>query len=219
MGKVFSATTLANHDFKVWDITPKWIDIIGQPETNFNMMVYGASGSGKTTFVLKLLNQLLPFGKVYYNSIEQGWSKSLKDNMSRSNLAENAEIHKLMFGDRDNLDEMRKRLKTNRARFVVVDSIQYLHLTKNQWEGLKADFRKKAFILISHEKNRKPKGIPAQDILYDVDIKMRIQNGITDCSSRYGNTKSYDIFNDVFVTENPQKEAVTQFLLNFSKTN
>lgn len=196
MPQVFSSKTLLSTTFSTLKLSEEWTRIIGEPDRNFRMIVWGESGSGKTTFVLKLVGELQKYGKVFYNSIEQGFTKSLQANIETSNITPTDNI---MFGDRLNYEEMIERLRTNQARFVVIDSIQYLNFTKKQYQELKRLFRKKAFIFISHAQGQQPKGQAAKDIRYDVDIKVQIIAGVTSVQSRFGQTEPYHIFENQFL--------------------
>lgn len=194
MGKTISVKTLLEKKYPSYEFNDEWRDALGNVETNFKMLIWGASGSGKTTFTTKLCKYLSQFGKVYYNSIEQGEGKSFQDLAVQLNLHE-CEAGSFMIGDRDNYEDMYEKLKRNRAKFVVIDSAQYLNLTVAQYKLLIKSFPKKAFIIISWEGTaQEPKGEPAKAIKYMVDIKCYVQKGVANCQSRFGATKPYQIF-------------------------
>lgn len=194
MGKNISVSKLLKKQYKTFELSPEWLEAIGPVEQNFKMIVWGPSGSGKTTYVIKLVKELSKFGKVYYNSTEQGEGKSLQDVVNQCRLDE-CKPGTIIFGSKDTFDEMRKKLKRNRARFVVIDSLQYMNLTKEQYKQLEKEFPRKSFIIISWEgSGSDPKGEHGKSIRYMACVKVYVKNGKADASSRFGLTKPYKIF-------------------------
>lgn len=142
---------------------------------------------------MKLAKELSRFGKVYYNSIEQGESKSLQDVIKRVDLTDCT--GKIVFGDRDTFDEMIEKLKRNRATFIIIDSAHYINLTQHQYKTLNELFPRKGIIIISWEgASGLPKGEHMKSVQYMVDIKCRVSKGIAKAQSRYGDTSPYLVF-------------------------
>ena len=54
-----------------------WNSFLGSRELKGVWTIYGPSGHGKTSMAIQLANYLCQFGKVMYDSIEQGASESL----------------------------------------------------------------------------------------------------------------------------------------------
>jgi thymidine kinase len=193
MGRTISAKEMLSKTYEVYEIAPEWQAVLGLPERNFRMLIWGPSGSGKTTFAMLLAKELSKLGKVYYNSIEQGEDKTLQDCLKLTQMQE-VPASVFSIGDRDTYEEMMLKLKTNKARFVVIDSCQYLNLTTEQYKRMIKTYPKKAFIIVSWEQNGNPKGEYAKAIRYMVDIKCHVLNGLARCQSRFGATVPYRIF-------------------------
>jgi predicted ATP-dependent serine protease len=203
MGISFSLKQLREHQFDVYKFSEEWAAILSNKvEHGFNAIVFGESGSGKTTFVLNFCKELTNFGNVYYNTLEQGKSGSLQEQARQVGLLNGEFDEKIKFGT-DTFDEMFEKIKTTRARFIIVDSINYMGkngLTYNQYQQLKEFCKrsksknKKSLILISHASAKQPKGNYAKKIRYDVDIKIQCIKGKAYSDSRYGATKPYTIF-------------------------
>lgn len=193
MGKTFSAHTLLKKEYVTIPISEEWEKAIGEPEVGFTAIIYGDSGSGKTTFCIKLAKELSNHGKVYYNSCEQGESRSLQKVCQLCNVEE-VKQSQIMFGDRDTFEEMMEKLKRNRAKFVFIDSLQYANLTTEKYKKLIEKYPKKSFIIISWSKGGKPKGEYGKAIEYMVDIKIVVHRGIAKAASRFGHTEPYKIF-------------------------
>ncbi len=209
MGNTISVHTLLGKKYPVYGFDSDLIEMIGEAEIGFKMLIWGASGQGKSTFAALLLKSLSKYGKVYYNSIEQGEGKSIQDLATHTGLGE-CDKGKFMFGDRDDFEQMMRKLKTNNSKFVVIDSLQYINLTVVQYKRMITAFPKKAFIIISWEgAGGNPKGEYAKSIRYMVDIKSYVKAGEVFTNSRFAATQPwkipglYDKFNKVKIVSCP----------------
>ena len=173
--RAYNVKDLLNKKFDVMDFQGDWESALGQPCKQFSMMIMGASGQGKTEFAVKLSKYLTNFGKVAYNSIEQGISHTLQMAMIRNHMDQVADKFQIL--DKEDLDMLSSRLRKQRAPdFVVVDSVQYLRSSKDDYFDFKNEFYpKKGIIYISHQDGKEAKGALARDIWYDVDIHVKVE--------------------------------------------
>lgn len=159
------------------------------------MLVYGQPGNGKTEFAIQLAKYMTNFARVYYNSFEQGISKTLQDALIRNKMQEVA--GKIIFGDKENFQEMIVRLrKRNSPHVVIIDSRDYMQLTSEQYKKLVDTFPRKCFIVICWESARKPKGEHAKAIEFMVDIKVNVRSFLAHFRSRFGGNVPFDIWPD-----------------------
>lgn len=195
MGRTISVKELLSKTYETYEFNELWTRTLGVPEKNFRMLVWGDPKNGKTTFCIQLAKYLTNFGKVYYNSTEQGEGKSLADVM-RLCGADDVPSGKLMIGDRDTFAEMREKLrKRNSPRFIFIDSLQYMYLTQEQYKQLVKEFPRKAFIIISWSgAGGNPKGEHGKAIRYMVDITVTVKDGVATAQSRFGPTEPYVVF-------------------------
>jgi hypothetical protein len=184
-----------NNKYTMLDLDPEWRKYIGHPQENFKMIVYGESGGGKTTFVMRLCVALTKLGKVYYNSAEEGEGATIQAAAIRCNVKELCPKGSFMLGDRDSFDDMVHKLSQKRsARFAVLDSLQYMNLTEEQFKRLVALFKNKVFIVISWSSGPSPKGKVAKAVEYMADIKTYVSNGTAVSRSRFGPTEPFEIY-------------------------
>ena len=88
MGKTIPNKQIGRAVFNTVDFTGKWLASFGRPELRGSWIVWGGSGSGKTTFMLQLAKYLTNFSKVCYDSIEQGLTLSFRKAWERVNMLE-----------------------------------------------------------------------------------------------------------------------------------
>jgi hypothetical protein len=192
--RLIGVHSVLKNTYKTIGLDGEWVKYIGQPEENFKMIIYGKSGSGKTTYTMKLCKALAKLGKVLYNSSEEGEGKSIQDVLVRCDMGE-LPAGSFMLGDRLSFQEMMQVIGMKRGpRIIVIDSLQYMKLTKDQYKIMTETFPKKAFIIISWSKGDVPQGEHAQGIEYMVDIKVFVKDGVAVARSRFGATEPFEVY-------------------------
>lgn len=185
MGRAISNKNVLTARFEVAEFDGAFLASFGKPELRGSWIVYGGSGSGKTTFLMQLCKYLTRFRRVAYNSLEQGLSLSLQKAWERVRMDEAGS--RIILLNKESLKDLRVRLsKKQSPDVVVIDSVHY-------WFGLKVadvmklkdDFPSKLFIFVSHEKRGLPDGIVAEKIRYDSEIKMRVEGYKVFVTTRY----------------------------------
>lgn len=184
---------LLEANFDTYAFKDEWLKSFGEPEKNFKMLMFGRPKQGKTELAMKLSKYLTKFGNVYYNSFEQGKSKSLQDAAKRNNIKEVK--GKLVFGNRDDFETMKHKLKNGKSRFCIIDSRDYIDLNFEQWKELTETFKYKSFIILCWEQGGKPKGDHAKAIMHTVDIAVHVSNFRAKCFSRFGGNEPFIIWN------------------------
>jgi hypothetical protein len=192
--KAVGMSDFISKEFKTYAFTGEWAAQFGEPETNFSVLVFGHRKQGKTEYCVKLSKYLAGFGKVYYNSFEQGYSKSLQDALKRNDMLKVA--GKVIVGIKETVPQMMSRLKQrNSARFIIIDSRDYINLTAAQYRELREAFPRKAIIIICWETSGKPAGKHAQDISYMVDAIVHVRDFVAHPTSRFGGNEKFIIWN------------------------
>lgn len=189
MARAYSNANIRSARFKVADFSGAWRDSIGMPVLRGTWLIYGGSGSGKTSFCLQLAKYLSQFGRVLYNSLEQGLSPTMQSAWIAGGMEEAGRRVKLL--DREGYDELFERLaKRQSPEIVIIDSINYLRgLRLSDYQLLSQRYRKKLFIVVAHEKGGEPKGALAQAIRYDADVKIRVEGYRAMVTSRYATSE------------------------------
>ncbi|MDX2304638.1 MAG: hypothetical protein NW226_17650 [Microscillaceae bacterium] len=188
--RILSSSSLLKKEFKMLKFEGFWADMLGEPESNFKALVWGPAASGKSTLTLRLCDYLTKWGKVGYNTWEEGHAKTFKDRLNSNNI-DNPKlfvIEKYSFEEMMSDDFKRKGYKT-----IVIDSLQYAHFSYDQYKKLVARYPSKIIILISQVNGRgRIKG--GTDFLHAVDMKIYCNNGMAQVQSRFTDEKTVQIF-------------------------
>lgn len=185
MGRAISNKNVLTAKFEVAEFDDAFLASFGKPELRGAWIIYGGSGSGKTSFVMQVCKYLTRFRRVAYDSLEQGLSLSLQKAWERVGMEEVG--NRIILLNKESLKDLRLRLaKKQSPDVVVVDSVHYwLGLKMSDYINLRNDFPDKLFIFVSHEKGGQPDGKLAQKIRYDSDIKIRVEGYKAFVTTRY----------------------------------
>lgn len=194
--RALSIQNLIDYTPKTLGFTGRWLDAMGDPEPYGSWIIWGASGNGKTRFAVQLVKYLMSFEglRIAYNGLEEGMSETYRRAIIDTGLQMEKQ-GRYVFWDGFDYEDMMERLKRKRSpNVVVIDSLQYLNITYDQYKGLVRRYPKKLFIWISHESGTEPKGGTAQSIKYNSNIKIRVHNYYATIISRYKGKEVFDIW-------------------------
>ena len=170
----------------------EWNESFGQPERTGVWIIWGHSGNGKTDFAIKLAKYLAQFGRVAYDTLEEGARKSFQLAVKRNNMHQ---VDKSLFILTEGIDSLRERLQKRKSPdVVIIDSFQFCGLTKTAYRELKAEFPKKLFIFISHAEGKQPEGRAAKFVKYDADVKIFVEGYQASILSRFGGGEPFTIW-------------------------
>lgn len=174
--RAYTVNNVLSKKFHTLDFQGQWLDTLGQPDKAFSAIVWGGSGSGKTDFMIQLGKYLCTFGRVAYNSLEEGLSHTFQMALERHFMA--GVDGRFVLLDREPFPELVARMQRHKSPdFLIIDSVQYMGITRPEYKELKELMKRKrkGIIFLSHAQGREPKGALAQFIRYDVDIKITVE--------------------------------------------
>ena len=76
--RALSVSDVLNYRPRTMEFEGRWYDSFGCPEIRGCWLIWGSSGSGKTRFALQLCKYLTKFGRVAYDSLEEGLSATMQ---------------------------------------------------------------------------------------------------------------------------------------------
>lgn len=159
---------------KTIQFTGAWAEAFGEPERTGIWFVWGQSGNGKTGFLMQLSKELCKFGKVAYNSLEQGTSLSMQQTLALNKMEEAG--GKFLLLNREPIEELSERMSRPKSPdFYIIDSFQYTGVTLPQYKEFVANHRNKLIIFVSQADGRNPDGRTARKVMYDADQKIFVE--------------------------------------------
>ncbi len=192
INRALSPTELDSKKLITMPFDGSWRDHVGQPERTGSWLIWGPSGNGKTGYALQLAKYLTSFGRVAYNSLEEGISESLKRAVRIHGLVG---VKRIVLLDREPVAELCERLRRHKSPdIVIIDSLQYSGLNYRDYKALRDEFRRKLFIFISHADGREPAGRTARSMRYDANVKIYVEGYKAYAVSRYGGGEPYTIW-------------------------
>lgn len=190
MQRAISVQELMSMKKETYALSGAWADAFGEPEKHGVWFVWGQSGSGKTSFVLQMCKELCRFGKVAYDSLEEGSSLTMKNAFMRAGMQDVARRMVLLAGEpMDELDTRLSRRKSPDA--VVIDSFQYTGMDFNKYLWLKRRHPNKLIVIISQADGTRPKGRTAVSVMYDAALKIWVEGYRAFSKGRYFGPKGY----------------------------
>lgn len=191
--RAISVNQLLCTNFKTMNFEGEFKASFGTPQISRSWLIWGDSGNGKTRFTLQLAKYLTQFGKVAYNSLEEGASLSFKRAIQQTGMVSVAKKFIILKGE--SMPELRERLtKQKSPNIIIIDSVQYTDLDKRTYKTLLNDFPTKLFIFISHAEGKDPTGATAKSIKFDADVKIRVEGYKAFSRSRFGGDKPFVIW-------------------------
>ena len=187
MSRAISNINVLAARFESVEFAGEWLASFGRPELRGTWIIWGGSGSGKTTFTLMLCKYLANFGRVAYNSLEQGLSLSLQKAWERVGMGEAG--NSVILLNKEELPELRARLSKRKSpEIIIIDSVQYLDgFNWASFKKLKREYPDKLFIFISQadRAGKDPDGKLAGKIRYDAEIKIKVEGFKAFVTTRY----------------------------------
>lgn len=185
---------LYKKNYKPVPFRNEWEASFGQPELTGSWLIWGASSNGKTSLALQLCKYFAQFGyRVAYNSLEEGASLSMKEAFIREGMAEVKT--RIILLDQEPLEDLTFRLEKRKSPdVIVIDSLQYTGINYTDYKELRAKFRNKLFIFISHADGKNPSGRVAARVKYDAFVKIWVEGYRAYPQSRYGGGEAFVIW-------------------------
>jgi len=178
-----------------------WMDHLGHTLTKkFQMTVTGDSSQGKTMYVMLLMKVIAEhLGRVSYNSVEQGFSKTLQNNVMLADLTSLA--GKVQFHDHLSFDQMKEKLlnKHFRCNYWITDSQDFMEYTFKQYKEIKEMPKRKHLSQITicqSDGGPKPKSTDGKAIRFDADLKVHVKDFVAYNRGRFGETKPFIIWKE-----------------------
>ena len=173
MARTLSAKQVLTIKFDTIRLGGGWDECVGEIENTGIWFIWGNSGNGKTSAVVSLCKELSAFGKVLYNSREEGVSLTMQNTLRRYGMGELGSRFQLANMSLQELDE--KISQQRSPKFVVLDSFQFMGLTYKDFRAFCEKHKNKMLIFVSRTRGRQPEGRAAISAMYDASCKIWVE--------------------------------------------
>lgn len=173
MARTLSAKQVLTIKFDTIRLGGGWDECVGEIETTGIWFIWGNSGNGKTSAVVSLCKELSAFGKVLYNSREEGVSLTMQNTLRRYGMGELGSRFQLANMSLQELDE--KISQQRSPKVVVLDSFQFMGLTYKDFRAFCEKHKNKMLIFVSRTRGRQPEGRAAISAMYDASCKIWVE--------------------------------------------
>jgi hypothetical protein len=135
---IMNSMDFANVEFNTIGLTGKWLNLIGDPSSNFTAMVFGKPKMGKSYLCIDFAGYLArQHGKVLYVAKEEGLDMTLQMKLNDKDVAHpNLDVASILPADLSGYD------------FIFLDSVNKLGLTPDDLNKIKAKNQSKSFVFI-----------------------------------------------------------------------
>ena len=181
--RALSVSDLLNKKYKTIDFDGDWYAAFSTPEKNGVWFIWGNSGNGKTSFTLQLCKQLTRFGRVAYNSLEEGDAMTMQSAFLKAGLAS---VKRKLILLNEPIPVLSERLtKQKSPDFIVIDSFQYADLSFEKYLEFKRTHKNKLIIILSQAEGKQPTGRTARRVMFDASLKIWIEGYKAFSKGRY----------------------------------
>lgn len=182
--KALTVANIINQNVQRLQFTGTWYQAFKQPQDKGVWFIWGASGSGKSTFVLLLCKVLATLGlKVFLNLLEEETDDI--DFIDRVQLHNMNEVQDNFLARSYDYKELVVFLKRkNSAKVVVIDSATYFFENFDQYKQFKRMFNDKIIIITGHAQGKNPKHPLEDAIKFDAKMKIFINGYLASCLGR-----------------------------------
>ena len=171
-------------------LTGAWAEAFGEPERVGVWFIWGKSGNGKSSFVMQLCKELTKFGRVAYDSLEEGAGLTMQNALRRYGMADVNRRFQLL--DCEPVSDLGERMNRRKSPdFYVIDSFQYTQMSYKEYQSFKEAHRDKLLIFVSHADGHNPDGRSAKKVMYDAALKIYVEGFRAFSKGRFFGPASY----------------------------
>ncbi|PAU94240.1 hypothetical protein CK503_08485 [Aliifodinibius salipaludis] len=179
-----TAQQLAKLNIKGIRVAQPYGRLLGEPEKNAVIFIWGEKGAGKSTMSLGLADALAEHGRIEYIPAEEHFGKTLVDRVKRLG----ATHQNLNFTKWKSIQALKEILLKNRSFACILDSISVIDANAKETVELAQWCRENGimFVMVSHAtKDGQYKGNTSIAHECDIEIKVTKEGGAETEKNRY----------------------------------
>lgn len=177
--RTFSPSDIVERNVEVYPFVGDWQKILGEPDIRFSTLIRGKAKSGKSTYCMKFAQHCAEWGRVLYVSAEERInSKTLQKRLTQCGVTS----AKVRIAHTKKYAEIDQLLSTGGYRFVIIDSVQHVAMSYEDFEALRQKYkrRKLSWHLVMQ------RGVSLAKWEHEVDVLIDVIDGYAYAHGRYG---------------------------------
>jgi predicted ATP-dependent serine protease len=188
--RVQSLATAGKMRYQTVRMSPKFKDFLGDVIDPFHVFIWGMRGSGKSTLMLKLLEEFQRLGQSLYISAEEHISR-VTERMANNRIYPGT-AH---IVETARLSDITEAMNKAPYKFVFIDSLNVLDHKPNEIVShLMNNYPTTCFFFLGHadKEGRTFTGRGATHVAHLVDVEIKVKKGIAETlKNRFGATPKY----------------------------
>lgn len=183
MKKILTIANVQSQNVTTVMFKDEFKDAFGEPQDKGVWFVWGASASGKSSFLMQLARAFAANYGVLYNLLEEDPSDS--DYIKRTQLFEMQDFKTNFHTASYMPDELETFLTKNRTKkVIIIDSLPYFTKDWQVYMNLKKKFKTHIFIFSAHAKGKNPKTDFEDRVMFDARMKIFCEGYLATCKGR-----------------------------------
>lgn len=187
--RTVSPVQITERTVETYPFTDEWKLLFDEPDIRFSTLIRGEAKSGKSTYAARFAQYCSRFGRVLYVSAEERLnSKTLQNRLKLCEVTS----PKVRFIHTKCIDTIEKVIRTGGFRFVIIDSIQHVQMTYDEFEAMRTKFkrRKLSWHLIMQM------GQNITKWKHEVDVLVEVREGRAFVKGRYSKAAGIQLFSN-----------------------
>ncbi len=193
MAKVASINNLYSAKVTRMKLSEPFFQAFGEPQDFGVWFMWGASGCGKSSFVMQLIKELAKKYPVLHNSLEEDLEDAeYLDRLKMFSMHDVARNYNSAQYNPEQLDAYLKGNNKYRHKVIVIDSAHYFFKSFQQYRDFKAKWisniadkdKKRIIILTGSSDGKHPDSQLLKEIMRDAKMKILVSGYCAYCKGR-----------------------------------
>ncbi len=181
--KALTVANIVNQKIERLPFEGEFYEAFSQPQNRGVWFVWGGSGSGKSTFIMKLAKEIAKHESVHYNPLEEETDDA--EFIERTELVQMVDVEDKFKAQTYPMEEFDAFLSKQRsAKVGIIDSGVYFFKNFEEYLQFKRKHRNKILIITGHAQGSQPRSELEKSIMYDAKMKIFVSGYLASCKGR-----------------------------------
>lgn len=181
--KALNVANILNQKIERIHFEGEMYQAFNKPQNKGVWFVWGASASGKSTFLLQLCKEFARSQSTFYNLLEEELDDS--DFIERNQLVGTSDVKENFLAASYDYEQTCAYLdKRDSPKVVFIDSGVYFFKSFEQYLEFKQKYRRKIIVISGHAQGNNPRSELEKSIMFDAKQKVFITGYLAACKGR-----------------------------------